>query len=35
MSNIIKQARIDCIKEYGCNNQKDKLEKLFDQMIEM
>ena len=35
MSSTIKQARIDCIKEYGCNNQKDKLEKLFDKMIEV
>lgn len=35
MVDVIKQAREDCINKYSCNRQQEKLEKLFDQMIEM
>ena len=35
MSSIIQNAREYCIEEYSYHNQQKKLEKLFDQMIEM
>lgn len=32
---IVKKAREDCILKYSCYNQIDKLEKLYDRMLEM
>ena len=32
---IVKRAREDCILKYSCYNQVDRLEKLYDRMLEM